>query len=367
MWTRLLRTLRPTWDEHRVLLTLLLAYIAVGGFVQTLVLHRSWPLHITTRWFVDVWVWGSTIWLVAHVIERRRRHTAGLSTGQILGAIGVASLAVPVQITFQSLKQSLGRVRGFPWDPDLAALDKWIHGGPAWHWLAFLFDWPTAIEIIEVLYVLWFIALAGAVVWLGWTGQRELRQRGLLALLLLWTVAGTVGAWAFASAGPCYNTSADPDMAALVARLDSSHSARIARANQRGVWEGFQSDEWLPFGGISAMPSLHVALAVLLAIIVWQRSRPVSAVLWIYAGIIQVGSVILAWHYAIDGYAGAGCAWGAWTLAGAMRAHNRRGIPSNGVFVADDRDPAVHVQEGAPAAVVLPFGTPVARRDQSTC
>ncbi|MCZ6764391.1 MAG: PAP2 family protein, partial [Alphaproteobacteria bacterium] len=36
----------------------------------------------------------------------------------------------------------------------------------------------------------------------------------------------------------------------------------------------------------------------------------------IYAAAIMIGSVHLAWHYAIDGYLGALMAWGIWWLSG---------------------------------------------------
>jgi hypothetical protein len=44
---------------------------------------------------------------------------------------------------------------------------------------------------------------------------------------------------------------------------------------------------------------------------------------------MQVGAVILAWHYAIDGYAGALCAVAAWGLAGVVvRSGERRVVPA---------------------------------------
>jgi len=317
---RSLRVLEQTWNEHRVLLLMSLAFIAVGGFIQTRVLHRPWPIQLASGWFTAIWLWGSTIWLGVHVIGRSQRRRGPLSAEQFVGAIVVASLAVPFQITFQSLKQSLGRERGFPWDSDLAALDSAIHGGPAWHWYAFLLDRPVVLKSVDILYVAWFLAFAGVFVWLCWSQMRPLRQRALIAVLMLWIVGGTLGAWTFASSGPCYRAATDPDAAALLARLDASGSALIAAANQRRVWAGFQSDQWLPFGGISAMPSLHVGLSVLMAIIVWQRSRPIGLAFWMCAGIMQIGSVILGWHYGIDGYAGAGAAYVAWVVAGATQA-----------------------------------------------
>ena len=44
-------------------------------------------------------------------------------------------------------------------------------------------------------------------------------------------------------------------------------------ASQRELWEFHRDDKWWDFAGISAMPSLHVAIAVLLALVALRRSR----------------------------------------------------------------------------------------------
>ena len=233
----------------------------------------------------------------------------------------VASLAVPFQITFQSLKQSLGRERGFPWDSDLAALDSAIHGGPAWHWYAFLLDRPVVLKSVAH-----FVrrVVPGA--------RRSLR----LAVLVSDAPAAPARPDRSADVvdcrrelwgrghSPARGRATGPQRTLTLPRCSRGWMPRvpalIATANQRRVWAGFQSDQWLPFGGISAMPSLHVGLSVLIAIIAWQRSRPIGLALWMCAAIMQIGSVILGWHYGIDGYAGAGAAYVAWVVAGATQA-----------------------------------------------
>ena len=57
--------------------------------------------------------------------------------------------------------------------------------------------------------------------------------------------------------------------------------------------------------GISAFPSVHVALATLNALFAREYSRRLGIVAFAYAALIEVSSVYLGWHYAIDGYAAA--------------------------------------------------------------
>jgi hypothetical protein len=54
---------------------------------------------------------------------------------------------------------------------------------------------------------------------------------------------------------------------------------------------------------------------VLFALIGWQLGKVPGIILACYALIVQVGSVLMGWHYAIDGYAGALGAVLAWRIA----------------------------------------------------
>jgi membrane-associated phospholipid phosphatase len=55
--------------------------------------------------------------------------------------------------------------------------------------------------------------------------------------------------------------------------------------------------------GISAFPSLHVAMAALVAIFFYDINRVIGAMAIIFCAIIFIGSIVLGWHYAIDGIA----------------------------------------------------------------
>jgi PAP2 superfamily len=79
------------------------------------------------------------------------------------------------------------------------------------------------------------------------------------------------------------------------------------------LWKGF--DDSALTEGISAMPSMHVGTATLFALAAWPINRTFGKILAIHAMLIQIGSVALAWHYAIDGYVAAALTFALWWIS----------------------------------------------------
>jgi membrane-associated phospholipid phosphatase len=52
------------------------------------------------------------------------------------------------------------------------------------------------------------------------------------------------------------------------------------------------------------MPSQHVGIAWLMALYAFQFKRWLGILMTVFTLAIMVGSVILGWHYAVDGYLG---------------------------------------------------------------
>jgi hypothetical protein len=69
--------------------------------------------------------------------------------------------------------------------------------------------------------------------------------------------------------------------------------------------------------GISAFPSLHLAMATLW-LLTLRRVWPWAH--WPLVGVVvvvEIGSVHLGWHYAIDGFFSIAATWLAWRVCGA--------------------------------------------------
>ncbi|MGH7542571.1 MAG: phosphatase PAP2 family protein [Gemmatimonadota bacterium] len=143
-----------------------------------------------------------------------------------------------------------------------------------------------------------------------------------MAFFGLWILLGTVMAVGFSSAGPCYygRVVAGPDpfapLMAYLQRVDAAHPL-TALDVQALLWEGYVGRGRL-IEGIAAMPSLHVAVPVLFTIVAWGVDRRLGVLFGVYTALILVGSVHLAWHYAVDGYVTLALVPAVWWLAGRL-------------------------------------------------
>lgn len=239
-----------------------------------------------------------------------------ISDPWLLAARVAPLLLMPLMfVGFSSLKMLIPRFVPFWLDDSFAAMDRLLFlGHQPWELTHALFGSVPATMFIDRMYSLWVLLLSVAIVGFALFAPRVDRARFFMAFSLAWVVLGVGGAWLLASAGPCYSaligaTSA-PEFAELMQRLGrfsvETQGAIDAPGWQQLLWRS-HSTETYAFGmGISAMPSLHNAIATLYALAAFRMGRAIGLLMSFYALLIFIGSVHLGWHYAVDGIFGAG-------------------------------------------------------------
>lgn len=197
------------------------------------------------------------------------------------------------------------RLPAFSWDEALSDLDRTLHfGWLPWQWLQpVLGYWPVTF-LLSMNYSIWFM-----VMWTFWMAlafsERPQRTQFLVTFALLWIFLGSVLATAFASAGPCFfgnlGLGGNP-YAGLMSYLEAAdQSAPIFALDVQGLlWKGYAGSG--AEMGISAMPSLHNATALLMVLASRSFHPTIQWALKIHFVLIFLGSIHLGWHYAVDAY-----------------------------------------------------------------
>jgi membrane-associated phospholipid phosphatase len=174
---------------------------------------------------------------------------------------------------------------------------------------------PLIVEL-GLFYGLWHLVHLGSVLWiLHWPASTD-KSRFIIGCILSWAI-GMVLAYIFSSAGPIFTGRFDPALA----------PESVRRVTQF-LWANYLQGTAILGGGISAFPSMHVALAVWFALAL--QSRGLGWLGWCYAFGVFACSVILGWHYSLDGVAGAAVAMAADRIAQAWLRRHRAGAAAAG-------------------------------------
>ena len=207
----------------------------------------------------------------------------------------VAICAFLSSITF--LKSMIVAVVPFWADAPLAMTDRWLNIDPEHIAVAL----RPILPAIGLFYGLWHVVHLGGILWvLLWRDPRK--TLFIISFMLTWAI-GMAFAYIFSSAGPIFTGRYDPSLA-----------PESVRRMVDFLWTNYKNGGAQLGGGISAFPSMHVALAAWFALVL--RARHATWLGVAYAFGIFAGSIVLGWHYAIDGVAGIAIALLAHRLAG---------------------------------------------------
>ena len=240
---------------------------------------------------------------------------------RMAAGIPAAIALVAFMYVFTMIKAAITVLVPFAWDMGFDRLDTLLHFGyRPWELLQPIFGyWPVTF-LVNLNYNMWFVVMNVFWAYYAFIARPSAqRTRFFLSYMLIWMVGGGLMAVAFSSAGPCYFTrlgfSPDP-YAPLMAYLAeaNTHLPIWALGTQDMLWD--LKLQGSGFGGVSAMPSMHNATALLFVLMCPWQSRLIRGLLIGHCAFIFLGSVHLGWHYAVDGYAAFALALGLWALMG---------------------------------------------------
>lgn len=232
-----------------------------------------------------------------------------LRIDKFCGALAVMLLLPAFFSAYTVYKSSLLNVVPYSLDKFFIEIDLSLHGGRhPWVWMSPLLNKPAVTKFLDSFYFSgWLATWTGICVWMAWSRERILRERFIISFLLTWSLLGTGLAYLLSSSGPCFLRQTGGDFYPYTQLFDYLYKLpmenRLTALNgQEMLWSVHESRIIQPGCGISAMPSMHLAMMTLCTACAWKGHKLFGIAVGMATTIIFIASIALGWHYAIDGY-----------------------------------------------------------------
>jgi hypothetical protein len=221
-------------------------------------------------------------------------------------------------VGYTAAKTGIPFLVGYSWDAFWTAADKQIFGDDAWRITHALLG-TRYIAVWEVLYTfVWGSAFVLFMTNVAIYGRPKFIGIVYTTMLSAWCLGGWLLAYIFSAAGPTFAHLVDPQVGAHFAPLRNTLENALpemsrTRLTQRMLSVAIEWNVAIKGGGISAMPSMHLA-AVSVYVLAARGTK------WLFPAVafwlmIFTCSAYLGWHYWVDGIASAAITWMCWRFA----------------------------------------------------
>lgn len=229
----------------------------------------------------------------------------------IIGVLRERGLTLAIVVLFftvglgayTTFKNNIPDIVPFYADVWIAETERWLLGKSPWRYAHEIEGQAWSAFIVSCYVLIWSLQWFGTVFFVALWSNHLARTRYLWALALTICIIGTVMATLLSSAGPIFYPElyGGPRFVELKSTLQGLAPTAPIRGTADYLLDAYQSGA-ADFGtGISAMPSVHVAVVVLNAHLLWSIHRIVGVFGWTFALVIYYASIYTGWHYALDG------------------------------------------------------------------
>jgi hypothetical protein len=327
--------------------TLTLAALIAGFAIiaNVLLWKNGWNIRVRAQLYSKPFQFGTVFFVIGLIawrsfyimIVRRPVHLTReiirdlrddyLTPEKIAAGLPVIFLCAFMLSYFTAIKAMIPDFNPFRYDALFSRIDRALHfGRQPWEWIFPILRPALLTSLMSFVYKTWFVAKFTVLFWQAFSLKKPIvRERFLLTYALTWMINGALLATLLSSAGPCfYSYVVGPEndpYAPLMSFLRASNEIHTVweLSAQEYLWSMHVNSQVQLFAGVSAMPSLHVSLAVLFALLAWQYGRKTRIFFAVYLVLIFLGSIHFGWHYAIDGYVAALTTTAIWWGVGAVQ------------------------------------------------
>jgi len=247
------------------------------------------------------------------------RHGEPRATWPVM-VVGVLLVGVSSSL-FMALKFAIPSLAPFWLDSPIIAAEAVVFGLDPYQLLNSLIG--RTILLVDRIYGLWLpvqlVVLFSVVV----APPSRTKARALTAYAAAWFLLGVVAAVLLSSAGPIFfDREFGGAHFAPLRQILQSHGASMVLSTSDAMWSARVSGRYGLVTGISALPSMHVAISMWILLAARDLERRAVPIAAAYLAFIWIASVQLGWHYVSDGLAGVVGMMVLWWLAGRLPYHS---------------------------------------------